>query len=193
MIKIKKTDESGIATTWKDLSEALAAGEAPLGIGDEIDIELKNGEAVTLVCELVEDGHARLYSKDLLEDTRPMNENWITGYRSELSGMTSFLNQRLRRMLPDDLQEVIVGDIVLLKEKEVFGENIYGEEETCPQLPRYKERENRVKRLSGKPFPYWLASPKASNSTNFCSVYSDGSAISNIASNSSGVCFGLKI
>lgn len=37
-----------------------------------------------------------------------------------------------------------------------------------------------------------LASPNASNSTNFCNVNSDGSSNNNNASNSNGVCFGLR-
>lgn len=38
-----------------------------------------------------------------------------------------------------------------------------------------------------------MASPNASNSTNFCNVNSDGSSNNNNnASNSNGVCFGLR-
>ena len=37
-----------------------------------------------------------------------------------------------------------------------------------------------------------MASPNASNSDNFCNVNSDGSSNNNTASNSNGVCFGLR-
>lgn len=37
-----------------------------------------------------------------------------------------------------------------------------------------------------------MASPNASNSTNFCNVNSDGSSNNNNASNGGGVCFGLR-
>ena len=37
-----------------------------------------------------------------------------------------------------------------------------------------------------------MASPDASYSTNICNVNSDGSSNNNNASNSNGVCFGLR-
>ena len=37
-----------------------------------------------------------------------------------------------------------------------------------------------------------MASPNASNSTNFCNVNDNGSSNNNNASNSNGVCFGLR-
>lgn len=37
-----------------------------------------------------------------------------------------------------------------------------------------------------------MASPNASNSDNFCNVNSDGSSNNSNASNSYGVCFGLR-
>lgn len=37
-----------------------------------------------------------------------------------------------------------------------------------------------------------MASPNASNTTNFCNVNSDGSSYANNASYSYGVCFGLR-
>lgn len=37
-----------------------------------------------------------------------------------------------------------------------------------------------------------MASPSASDSANFCNVGSDGSSNNNNASNSNGVCFGLR-
>ena len=46
--------------------------------------------------------------------------------------------------------------------------NKYGKEKVCEALPRYFKKENRIKTLSGIPFPYWLATPYASGSTSFC-------------------------
>ena len=37
-----------------------------------------------------------------------------------------------------------------------------------------------------------MASPRASDSADFCNVNSDGSSNNNNASNSNGVCFGLR-
>ena len=191
MIEIKKN--CTLETTWKELKDDIEAASNPLNVGDEIDIVLKTGEKVTLVCELVKDGHATFFTKDLLEDTHVMEDGWITGWKKRLGTMDGYL-EKLFRLLPDDVQAAICGEkLRLLREREVFGENRYGKPENCEQLPRYQEPENRVKRLSGVPFTYWLASPRASDSTDFCSVSDNaGSAYYN-ASGSYGVCFGFDI
>ena len=179
---------------WMELKNALAQGETRgVKVGDEFSIELKTGEQVTLVCELVKVGHATFFTKDLLEDTHTMNENWITGGEKQLSTMDGYL-EKLFRLLPEDLQAVICGGkLRLLREREVFGVNRYGRQEDCKRLPRYRKPENRVKRLSGVPLPYWLASPNASNSTRFCLVDGNGGSTTYAASNSGGVCFGFEI
>ena len=176
---------------WNELKKALAPGENHVAVGDETEIELKTGERVTLVCEQVKDGHATFFTKDLLEDTHAMDEGWITGYKKHLSTMDLYL-KKLFHLLPDDLQEV-ASPLRLLREREVFEENIYGNPENYEQLPRYQEPKNRIKRLSGVPFPYWLASPHATNTTLFCVVNSDGSGSFNFTGNSFGVCFGFEV
>ena len=120
------------------------------------------------------------------------NENWKAKNGEQLSTMEAYLG-KLFRLLPYDLQEVVTEPLRLLREKEVFGKNNYGNEELCEVLHRYSEKENRVKTLNGVPFPYWLASPRASNSTNFCAVSSDGSSGTSNASDSGGVCFGFEV
>lgn len=190
MIKIRKCADT--TTTWAELRDAVHAGSSPLNVGDEIDIVLKTGEKVMLVCERV--GHRRVtfFTKNLLEDTHCMNENWKAKNGERLGTMEAYLG-KLFYLLPDDLQEVVTEPLRLLREKEVFGKNIYGNEEVCEVLPRYSEKENRVKTLNGVAFPYWLASPSASYSTDFCSVSSDGSSCYSAASLGSGVCFGFDI
>ena len=121
-----------------------------------------------------------------------MNENWKAKNGEQLSTMEAYLG-KLFNLLPDDLQEVVTEPLRLLREKEVFGKNKYGNEEVCEVLSRYSEKENRVKTLNGVSFPYWLASPYASNSTGFCAVSSDGSSDIDDASASNGVCFGFDI
>lgn len=180
-----------LETTWKELKANIESASNSLNVGDEIEIELKTGERVTLVCELVKDGHATFFTRDLLEDTHSMDEGWITRYKTHLSTMGGYL-KKLFRLLPDDLQKV-ASPLRLLREREVFGENQYGNPEECEQLPRYSENGNRVKTLNGVPFSYWLASPVASNSTYFCYVRSEGSSNYATASYSYGVCFGFDI
>lgn len=190
MIKIRKCND--LLTTWAELRDAVHAGSSPLNIGDEIDIELKTGERVTLVCEQVKNGRATFFTKNLLEDTHCMNENWKAKNGEQLSTMEAYLG-RLFCLLPDDLQEVVTEPLRLLREEEVFGKNNYENEEVCETLLRYSENGNLVKTLNGVPFSYWLASPYASNSTYFRYVRSDGSSNYATASYSYGVCFGFDI
>lgn len=190
MIKIKKN--CTLETTWKELKDDIECASNPLNVGDEIDIVLKTGEKVTLVCERTGHRSATFFTKNLLEDTHCMSVNWAAKNGEQLSTMEAYLG-KLFRLLPDDLQEVVTEPLRLLREKEVFGKNIYGNEEVCEVLPRYSEKENRVKTLNGVPFPYWLATPYASGSTSFCSVRSDGSSYYSGASASRGVCFGFDI
>lgn len=190
MIKIKKN--CTLETTWAELKEDIEAASNPLNVGDEIDIVLKTGEKVTLVCERAGHRSATFFTKNLLEDTHCMNENWIAKNGEQISTMEAYLG-KLFRLLPDDLQEVVTEPLRLLREEEVFGKNNYENEEVCEALLRYSENGNRVKTLNGVPFSYWLASPYASNSAYFRYVRSDGSSDYVTASNSYGVCFGFDI
>ena len=190
MIEIKKN--CTLETTWEELKEDIEAASNPLNVGDEIDIVLKTGEKVTLVCERAGHRSATFFTKNLLEDAHCMSVNWAAKNGEKLSMMEAYLS-KLFRLLPDDLQGVITEPLRLLREKEVFGENEYGKEETCEPLPRYFKEENRIKTLSGIPFPYWLATPYASGSTSFCNVNGGGSNGTGYASNSYGVCFGFDI
>lgn len=190
MIEIRH--DSALRTTWTELKTNIKNDTSPLNIGDEIDIVLKTGEKVTLVCERAGHRSATFFTKNLLEDTHCMNENWKAKNGEQLSTMEAYLG-KLFRLLPDDLQEVVTEPLRLLREKEVFGKNNYGNEEVCEALPRYFKKENRIKTLSGVQFPYWLSTPYASGSTSFCSVRSYGSSDYDYASSSFGVCFGFDI
>ena len=166
MIKIRKNND--MITTWAELKDDIRDGSSLLNVGDEIDIELKTGEKVTLVCERVGHRSATFFTKNLLEDAHCMSVNWAAKYGEQLSTMEAYLGKLFR----------------LLREKEVFGENKYGKEETCEPLLRYFKEENLVKMLNNVPFSYWLASPRAN---------SDGSDHFASASLSFGVCFGFDI
>ena len=190
MIEIRKNNV--MMTTWAELKDDIRAGSSLLNVGDEIDIELKTGEKVTLVCERVGHRSATFFTKNLLEDAHCMSVNWVAKNGEKLSTMEAYLS-KLFRLLPDDLQGIITEPLRLLREKEVFGENKYGKEKVCEALPRYFKKENRIKTLSGIPFPYWLATPYAASAANFCSVSSDGRSNYSGASNSHGVCFGFDI
>lgn len=190
MIKIKKN--CTLETTWKELKDDIESASNPLNVGDEIDIVLKTGEKVTLVCERVGHRSATFFTKNLLEDTHCMSMNWAAENGEQLSTMEAYLS-KLFRLLPDDLQGIITEPLRLLREKEVFGKNKYGQGEVCEPLPRYSKKENLVKTLSGVPFPYWLATADTSDSVFFCVVISDGEEVVANTSYSYGVCFGFDI
>ena len=189
MIEIRKAYTSRM--TWAQLKAGVKDSTVPLYVGDEIDITLKTGENVTLVCERIRDGRATFFTKDLLEDAHAMDESDVVGSDKPLSSMDGYL-KKIFRLLPDDLQEV-AGSLRLLKEQEIFGENWFGKPEGREQFVRYKNQANRVKRLSGVPFPYWLSTTNAGNFHGFCFVNGDGMSNINYARYSYGVCFGFDI
>lgn len=190
MIEIRKNSIS--ETTWAELKTNIKNDTSPLNIGDEVDIVLKTGEKVTLVCERAGHRSATFFTKNLLEDTHCMSVNWAAENGEQLSTMEAYLS-KLFHLLPDDLQEIITEPLRLLREKEVFRENKCGKEEVCEALSRYSKKENRIKTLSGIPFPYWLATPNEDYAANFCIVASDGSRSNGGASLSYGVCLGFDI
>ena len=190
MIEIRHA--SALRTTWTELKTNIKNDTSPLNIGDEIDIVLKTDEKVTLVCERAGHRSATFFTKNLLEDTHCMSVNWAAENGEQLSTMDAYLS-KLFLLLPDDLQEVVDEPLRLLREKEVFGENKYGNEEVCEVLPRYSDKKNRVKMLNNVPFPYWLATPYVKGTTSFCRTDSGGSDSYSGASYSYGVCFGFDI
>lgn len=189
MIEIRKAYTSRM--TWAQLKAGVKDSTVPLNIGDEIDITLKTGENVTLVCERIRDGRATFFTKDLLEDAHAMDESSVVGSDKPLSTMDGYL-KKLFRLLPDDLQEV-ASSLRLLKEQEVFGENLFGKPEGREKFVRYKRYANRVKRLNGVPFPYWLSAKDTGSFNGFCFVNTDGISNMNYARYSYGVCFGFDI
>lgn len=117
MIEIRKGGT--LRTTWEELKTNIKNNTSSLNVGDEIDIVLKTGEKVTLVCERVGHRKATFFTKNLLEDTHCMNENWKAKNGEQLSTMEAYL-RKLFHLLPDDLQEIITEPLRLLREKEVF-------------------------------------------------------------------------
>ncbi len=181
-----------LRTTWEELKISIKNNTSSLDIGDELDIVLKTGENVTLVCEYVGYKYATFFTKNLLEDTHCMNENWAADNKQCLSTMETYLS-KLFHLLPDDLQKVVTGSLRLLHEREVFGKDEYREEEGHDLLPRYLKKENRIKTLSGIPFPYWLSPTNLDDPEIFPIVGRGGDKSEYSVSDSCGVCFGFDI
>lgn len=159
--------------------------------------------------------------KNLLYSTYQMNSSNTNSGGFMSSALKSTLNSTILNALPSDLRGIIktcykwygTGDatsngawggckIWLPLEYEMFGANTYSpttERTTgnARQYPIFTDNASRIKRTNngaGSANYYWLASPRASNSTHFCDVISDGSSSAGYAaSGSDGVCFGLCV
>lgn len=84
------------------------------------------------------------------------------------------------------------GDLLSIPtEREIFGQNIYGEEEpdTVKQFEPMKKRRNRLASdgLNGGYQYYWLKNKCVGSAASFCLVYSAGNADTTHASLSFGV------
>lgn len=158
--------------------------------------------------------------KNLLYQTYQMNSSDTNSGGFPSSALCSTLNRSVYNALPSDLKAVIktaykwygTGNkttngkwsghkLWLPLTFEMFGESSYSpstERTTgnARQYPIFTDNASRIKKMNngaGSANYYWLASPDASYSANFCDVYSDGSSYANSASNSYGVCFGLCV
>lgn len=83
--------------------------------------------------------------------------------------------------------------LFLLSEVEIFGSTTYAKAGEGSQYEYYQSGNSRVKTVNGSASLWWGRSPRGSNSTYFCCVYSDGYAYYYSASSSDGVAFGFCI
>ena len=81
--------------------------------------------------------------------------------------------------------------LFLLSEIEIFGSTTYSFAGEGKQYDYYKAGNSKVKNLSGSANAWWGRSPRSSDSTRFCNVYSDGTANATNAGYSRGVAFGF--
>ena len=76
-------------------------------------------------------------------------------------------------------------------EMEVYGSTTNSYRGEGKQYDYYKAGNSKVKKVSGTASVWWLRSPIAAASNNFCIVNTKGLGSNNIASASNGVCFGF--
>ena len=81
--------------------------------------------------------------------------------------------------------------LFLLSEIEIFGSASYSKSGEGTQYDYYKAGNSKVKKLNGSAYNWWERSPRGSNSTYFCGVFSNGNAYYNNASYADGVAFGF--
>ena len=180
-------------------SEVLAGGKYE--VGDIVSYTMEDGEEVEALAVKEEfDKHGNLCMVfmllDCLKEECRMNRDDTNDGGYEESHLRDQLATKYLEKFPAALRLNMVpfenGDLLRIPtEREIFGRNIYGEEEpnTVEQFEPMKKRRNRMAfdGLNGETQAYWLQNKRVRSATFFCAVGSYGIADYDGASNSLGV------
>ena len=180
-------------------SEVLAGGRYE--VGDIVSYTMEDGEEVEAIAVKEEfDKHGNLCMVfmllDCLKEECRMNRDDTNDGGYEESYLRDQLATEYLEKFPASLRLNMVpfenGDLLRIPtEREIFGENRYGEEEpdTVEQFEAMKKRRNRMAfdGSNGETQAYWLQNKRVGSATNFCYVSTTGYADSNNASYSLGV------
>lgn len=180
-------------------SEVLAGGKYE--VGDIVSYTMEDGEEVEALAVKEEfDKHGNLCMVfmllDCLKEECRMNRDDTNDGGYEVSHLRDQLATKYLEKFPAALRLNMVpfenGDLLRIPtEREIFGRNIYGEEEpnTVEQFEPMKKRRNRMAfdGLNGETQAYWLQNKRVRSATYFCLVNYGGDAGGDGASNSGGV------
>lgn len=180
-------------------SEVLAGGKYE--VGDIVSYTMEDGEEVEALAVKEEfDKHGNLCMVfmllDCLKEECRMNRDDTNDGGYEESHLRDQLATKYLEKFPAALRLNMVpfenGDLLRIPtEREIFGRNIYGEEEpnTVEQFKPMKKRRNRMAfdGLNGETQAYWLQNKRVRSATLFCFVNYYGIAYSDYASYSFGV------
>ena len=180
-------------------SEVLAGGKYE--VGDIVSYTMEDGEEVEALAVKEEfDKHGNLCMVfmllDCLKEECRMNRDDTNDGGYEESYLREQLNTEYLERFPASLRLNMVpfenGDLLRIPtEREIFGENRYGEEEpdTVEQFDAMKKRRNRIALdgSNGETQAYWLQNKRVRSATSFCNVNNFGFANTYYASNSFGV------
>ena len=180
-------------------SEVLAGGKYE--VGDIVSYTMEDGEEVEALAVKEEfDKHGNpcmvFMLLDCLKEECRMNRDDTNDGGYEESHLRDQLATKYLEKFPAALRLNMVpfenGDLLRIPtEREIFGRNIYGEEEpnTVEQFEPMKKRRNRMAfdGLNGETQAYWLQNKRVGSATYFCIVNSIGRADNTSASFSLGV------
>ena len=180
-------------------SEVLAGGKYE--VGDIVSYTMEDGEEVEALAVKEEfDKHGNLCMVfmllDCLKEECRMNRDDTNDGGYEESYLREQLNTEYLERFPASLRLNMVpfenGDLLRIPtEREIFGRNIYGEEEpdTVEQFEAMKKRRNRMALdgSNGETQIYWLQNKRVRSAASFAIVYDDGNADYTNASYSYGV------
>lgn len=209
--------------SWEEIASVVENGKASelFDIGDEKEFELYTGEKMTAVIlgfdhDDKADGSGKagitFGLKGIPDGWFEMNEDCTNEGGWTSCKMRNVYMQRFFKLLPGDLSGAIKpvtkktsagggsssinktrDTLFLFSEIEVFGEREYSRDGEGEQYPYFVKEENRVKCRGRSAYVWWLRSPSASSSYNFCYVYSYGSVNGINANISLGAVFGFCI
>ena len=180
-------------------SEVFAGGKYE--VGDIVSYTMEDGEEVEALAVKEEfDKHGNLCMVfmllDCLKEECRMNRDDTNDGGYEESHLRDQLATKYLEKFPAALRLNMVpfenGDLLRIPtEREIFGRNIYGEEEpnTVEQFEPMKKRRNRMAfdGLNGETQAYWLQNKRVRSATSFCVVNGYGNASYGNASASFGV------
>lgn len=180
-------------------SEVLAGGKYE--VGDIVSYTMEDGEEVEALAVKEEfDKHGNLCMVfmllDCLKEECRMNRDDTNDGGYEESYLREQLNTEYLERFPASLRLNMVpfenGDLLRIPtEREIFGENRYGEEEpdTVEQFDAMKKRRNRMALdgSNGETQAYWLQNKRVGSAATFCGVSDYGLAGISGASGSCGV------
>ena len=210
--KIKTEDFSGLHVgDYKDIV---------LSTGEEVRVDLSGFNTYMNVgsSKVLTAPHLYFTFRDCLKTTYQMNSSTTNTGGTSAAALTKTVNETIYNTLPADLRAVMaevdrlennkgtwawaLRKLWLLQETEVFGRNNWsdGYDGGGIQLPIFAHSYRHIVKglgkgaaASGSRATWWLASPCASYTTNFCVVSSDGYATNRGASDSLGVAPGFII
>ena len=170
-------------------------------LGDIISFKLTTGEKVQARAVRETPEGMLFMTVDCLKDEQPMFKDTEDmedeDFSYDNSDLRKILNGAILDSFPAEIRDrmkVVHGDSDLLRiptEKEIFGENQYGQEEgKVKQFKGMKNRRNRIAWQGSKTGTfewYWLMNRHREYASFFASVGYDGFANSYYASNSFGV------
>lgn len=166
-------------------------------VGDIIEIKLTDGvKAEAMAMKQEEDGMI-FCLVDCLPNTSRMNSTRTNEGGYEESVLRKKLNGEILTLFPVELTDVMTpfenGDFLRIPtEREIFGENRYGEYES-PNVKQWRLMKKRRNRMAcdgtkdGHLQWYWLMNKLRESATGFSGVSCNGRADGNSASSSFGV------
>ena len=172
-------------------------------VGDIIKFKLTNGAKTRAMAMQQEENGMIFCLVDCLPGEYPMNSTRTNDGGYEQSDLRKKLNGEMLKLFPAELTGMMVpfdsGDLLRLPaEKEIFGENYYGEYES-PYVKQWKPMKKRRNRMAFDGTKdenlqwYWLMNKVRESAPGFSCVSHNGNANNNHASISLGVRPAFKI